>query len=105
MTVPTPIACTLEEGAARAQLDEWRDLLTGAIECRHRVSIGRLELALSSDFDQVDALVRLAQRESSCCAFFTFSIAIEAEALTLVIQAPDGAESILDDFLNTAGAA
>jgi hypothetical protein len=103
--VPTPIACTLEAGAARAQLDEWRELLAGAVEGRHRVSTGRLELTLSSGFDQVDALVRLAQRETACCAFFTFSIAIGAEALTLVIQAPDGAESILDNFADAAGAA
>jgi hypothetical protein len=99
----TPIACTLEAGAARAQLDEWRDLLADTVERRHRVSTGRLELVLSSGFDQVDALVRLAQRETACCAFFTFSVAIRAEALILVIEAPDDAEAILDDFANTAG--
>jgi hypothetical protein len=103
--VQIPIACTLEAEAARAQLDEWRALLVGAVERRHRVSIGRLELVLASGFDQVDALVRLAQRETACCAFFTFSIAIGSEALTLVIQAPDGSESILDEFVNAAGAA
>jgi len=105
VTVPTPIACTLEAGAARAQLDAWRDLLAGAVEGRHRVSTGRLELVLSSDFDQVDALVRLAQRETACCAFFTFSVTIRAEALTLVVEAPDEAGAILDDFANPAGPA
>ncbi len=100
-----PIACKLEAGAARAQLDEWRELLAGAVERRHRVSTGRLELVLSSGFDQVDALVRLAQRETACCAFFTFSIAIRAESLILAIEAPDDAEAILDDFANTAGPA
>jgi hypothetical protein len=100
--VEAPIACTLEAGAARAQLDAWRDLLAGAIDRRNRVATGRLELALASDFDQVDALVRLAQQETTCCAFFAFSVVIGAEALTLVIEAPDDAAAVLDDFANTA---
>jgi len=96
--VEPPIACTLEAGAARAQLDECRDLLAGAIAGRNRVATGRLELVLSSGFDQVDALVRLAQREATCCTFFTFSLAVTATGLTLVIEAPDGAEAVLDAF-------
>jgi hypothetical protein len=103
--VEKPIACTLEAGAARAQLDAWQELLAGTIERRDRVATGRLELVLSSGFDQVDALVRLAQRETTCCAFFTFSVAISAEALTLVIEAPDDAAAVLDDFANTVGPA
>jgi hypothetical protein len=99
--VETPIACALEPGAARAQLDAWRDLLDGAIERRTRVATGRLELVLSSGFDQVDALVRLAQRETTCCAFFTFSVAVRADGLTLVVEVPDDAAAILDDFANT----
>jgi hypothetical protein len=96
----TPIACTLEAEAARAQLDAWRELLAGAVERRNRVAPGRLELVLAPGFDQVDALVRLGQRETTCCAFFTFSVAIGAEALTLVIEAPDDAASVLDEFAN-----
>jgi hypothetical protein len=96
--VEAPIACTLDAGAAGAQLEAWRDLLSGAITRRNRVATGRLELVLSSGFDQVDALVRLAQRETICCAFFTFSVAIGAEALTLVVEAPDDAGAILDGF-------
>jgi hypothetical protein len=100
--VEPPIACTLGAGAARAQLGAWRDLLAGAVERRNRVAPGRLELVLASDFDQVDALVRLAQRETTCCAFFAFSVAIGTEALTLVIEAPDDAATVLDEFANPA---
>jgi hypothetical protein len=99
--VEPPIACTLEAGAARAQLAEWRGLLAGAVARRNRVATGRLELVLSSGFDQVDALVRLAQRETTCCTFFSFSLAVTAVGLTLVIEVPHGAESVLDAFAHT----
>jgi len=93
-----PIACRLGPQEARSQITEWDGLLTDAVTRRRRVAPGRLDLHLRPDFDQVDALVRLARREATCCAFFTFSLSIEPEALTLVIEVPDEAGSILDEL-------
>jgi hypothetical protein len=40
----------------------------------------------------------LARREKACCAFFEFSIAIEADGLWLSVRVPADASPILDDF-------
>jgi len=93
-----PVVCRLEPRDVRSQIAEWGELLTDAVDRRHRVRPGRLDLHLRSDFDEVDALVDLAMREARCCAFFDFSLSIGPEALTLVIEAPDEAASILDEF-------
>ncbi len=93
-----PVACRLPPRDARSQMAEWGALLTDAVARRHRVAPGRLDLHLRSDFDRVDALVDLARREAACCAFFDFSLSIGPDALTLVIEAPDEAASILDEF-------
>ena len=98
-----PVACRLEPVAARSQMDEWGELLTDAVARRHRVAPGRLDLHLRPGFDHVDALVRLAMREVGCCPFFSFSLSIGPEALTLVIEAPDDAASILDGFADGGG--
>ena len=96
MTIP--IACSLTQPAARTQLDEWRELLDAAVVRRHRISAGRLELELDPAFRRVDDLVQLARREAACCTFFNFSLTIDAELLTFVIEVPPEAEGVLDQF-------
>jgi hypothetical protein len=59
---------------------------------------GRLEIILYADLTNVAALIQLAQREKACCAFFDFTLAISAERVTLVIDVPPVASSILDDL-------
>ena len=40
-------------------------------------------------------LVDLARREKACCEFFTFTVEIEAEGATMVVQVPDHATAVL----------
>jgi hypothetical protein len=96
--VTIPIACSLTQPAARAQLDEWQELLDAAVVRRHRISGGRLELELDPTFRGLDDLVQLARREAACCTFFDFSLTIGAELLTFVIEVPPEAEGVLDQF-------
>jgi len=96
--VTIPIACSLTQPAARTQLDEWRELLDAAVVRRHRISAGRLELDLDPAFRPLDDLVQLARREAACCTFFNFSLTIDAELLTFVIEVPPEAEGVLDQF-------
>lgn len=63
-----------------------------------RTAPGCLEIILSADLTNVAALIQLAQREKVCCAFFDFALAINAERVTLVIDVPLEASSILDDL-------
>ena len=47
---------------------------------------------------QLEAVVRLAQREKACCPFFDFSILVDAGTVALRVSVPAGAAAILDDF-------
>jgi hypothetical protein len=97
LVVESPIACSLEPRAARSQLNEWRDVLDGTVECAERASANRLVLSLLPGV-QVGPIITLAQRESACCPFFDFSLEIRAERLLLAIEVPDDAVAILDQF-------
>lgn len=100
LDVQIPIACSLEPGAAVAQLGEWRELL-GRVDHRERVSPNRLELSLLSDSD-IGRVVHLAQREIACCPFFTFTLEIRLERLILAIEVPNDAVEVLDELVSTA---
>ena len=60
-----------------------------------RVSPTRLELTIKPDAD-IGPLVNLAQREAACCAFFSFSIEIQAARLVL-----DDAVEILNGLVTS----
>ncbi len=45
-------------------------------------------------------MVRLAQREAACCPFFSFAIAIRADGPVLVVEVPERAIEILDEFVS-----
>jgi hypothetical protein len=93
-----PIACSLTDTDAAAQLDEWKSVLAAFTVTRRRLSPTELWLGLGDDLAQVEAVVRLAQREKACCPFFDFTLRIEADAVALTIAAPLEAASLLDQF-------
>jgi hypothetical protein len=93
----TPIACTLESEAARARIEEWRAVGVRSVGSAYRDGPGRLELTLLPDAD-VGSILRLAQQEVACCAFFRFSFTVAPESVTLAIGVPDEASPVLDAF-------
>ena len=98
-----PLACSLDAAHARAQLGEWKELLSRTVTDTFRAAPGRLELTLRRELHDVSALVELAQREKACCPFFEFTLAIEATHVTLVAEVPEDASSILDEFVARVG--
>ena len=94
-----PLACALDSGEARAQLGEWEVILANGVDASDRPSANRLELRLSPDID-IQSVVRLAQRETSCCPFFAFALDIRADRLILVIEVADGAIEMLDQLFS-----
>lgn len=103
-SVEFPIVCTLGEKQAHAQLGEWQEMVSRAVERTSRVAPTRLDLALRSDLVDLTSLVRLVQREKACCAFFEFTLAINANAVTLVVEVPDEANGVLDEFVASISA-
>ena len=101
--VSIPIACSLGETAARAQLDEWRAAFAAAIAATDRVAPAELALRLRDDLSGVTGLVRLAQRERACCPFFEFALQIEPDAVTLKVRVPADAVPVLDQFAQLMG--
>jgi len=97
--VDIPIACTLEPNDARSQLGEWHEILHRVVDGTERVSPSRLEFSLLPDVD-IASVINLAQREVTCCAFFSFSIEIRADHLVLSVQVPNEAVEILDQLVS-----
>jgi hypothetical protein len=103
--VEIPIACTLETGAAQQRVDRWRQVLSVAVARTERVTPDRLSCGLKADLADLQALVILAQEEKACCPFFSFSLEIEADSLTLLVGVPDEAVTVLDQFASLTGPA
>jgi hypothetical protein len=103
--VRIPLACTLDEGDALAQRREWRELLVRVVVRFERVAADTLRLELTQDRAELPAIVALAQREKTCCAFFRFSVEVEVEALSLVMGVPEDAVALLDDIEGLLGGA
>jgi hypothetical protein len=58
-----------------------------------------VELRLPSEPDVLAALAAVATKEVACCAFFTFTITIDAHAAWLSVSAPpDGVPLVREVF-------
>jgi hypothetical protein len=68
------------------------------------VAPGRFELRLLDGPAAAGRLVDLARREKACCGFFTIAIEIDAQGATMVVEVPDDAVAVLDDFVVLHGA-
>jgi hypothetical protein len=87
-----PIACTLDAEHLDERLADWQRTVAAA---SHREEIGGgVRLRFGWDVDVAD-LARLAAAELVCCRFFTFTLTLAAEGVTLDITAPAGV-SVID---------
>lgn len=89
----TPIACTLGSGGFQERVTWIADLNRDALRSQRRDGL-RLELTYV-----VAALGRVREmvaREQECCAFLTFDVRVERDAVHLVIEAHESARDVLD---------
>ncbi len=93
-----PIACTLSPSDVPDRLAEWKAFARDFIVAR---DIGTLSirLLLAPGDEVLVAAASLAQREKACCAFFEFSLALDADDRWLCISVPEGAEATLAGFV------
>ena len=75
-------------------------MLRRVMDGAERVSPNRLELTLLPDAD-IGSIISLAQREAACCAFFSFSVQIQADHLVLAVEVPNDAVEILDQLVSS----
>jgi len=92
-----PIACTLPGPDMGGRLQEWTDVL-GRVATREPTDDG-MRLSFPPDPALVASVAELATKEAECCAFFTFTLTIDAEGAALDVAAPpEGREVLLSLF-------
>jgi hypothetical protein len=98
----TPIACTLATDARPDRANAWTELLNTAIE-RESTASG-LRLRFAADPQLVGTVADLVVREAECCAFFSFTLTVDARGVWLAIDAPPDARPLLDALFAAAEA-
>lgn len=83
-----PIACTLDGDNLALRLAELRSFTERNLEW-HRLDGRVLKLRYRRDAEL--ALRRIVELERACCAFLTFDLDVQPEAVSLTITAPESA--------------
>ena len=92
-----PIACTLPSEDMGERLQAWMDVL-GQVAQREETRNG-MRLSFPADPQLVASVAELATKEAECCAFFTFTLTIDADGAELDVAAPpEGREVLLGLF-------
>ena len=90
-----PESCTLptvEQPVRRAEFD---DLFANDVLALHRESAQRIRLDLRPDTQAAGWAAELAVKETGCCSFFAFDLAIAGGAVSLSIEAGAAHEAVL----------
>ena len=99
MTNELPIACSLGAGDLTHRLDEiaalGRDALLDSDLDGTRAT---LRFAAGPGIDE--RLARIVAAESECCAFLTMAVREDGDELVLAIDAPEGAELVLEELVD-----
>jgi DNA-binding transcriptional MerR regulator len=97
-----PNACTLPVTEHPARLAEF-DALLRRVHSWERREPGVLRLVLEGGSSTAASALDLAGRESSCCPFFTFTIARSGERVVVDVAVPAGERAVLDAMELRAG--
>ena len=103
MAFEIPSSCTLPSVDRPLRLAEFDELLHQAVRAE-RLSPTALRVVLEGDAGLEPRVRDLAERESSCCSFFSFDVtAREHGGVQLRIEVPAQHASILDSLHARAG--
>jgi hypothetical protein len=92
------IACSLDAGEMRTRLAGMSAL--GRSSLLSAKSAGRrAELRFRPEADTADRLTAIVAAEAECCAFLAMDLRSEPDALRLTIEAPEGAEHVLEELV------
>lgn len=98
MSAELPIACSLTATELPKRLAEMATLGQAALVDAHTTPT-RAELRFAAGDgvrQRVDAIV---VAESSCCSFLTMTVSDEPDLVVLTIDAPEGAEPVLEELV------
>src|SRR4051794_16194010 len=99
MAEELPIACSLSATDLSTRLAEMADLGRAALLHADRRGAGaRLRFAAGTGVrERVEAIVAA---ESECCAFLAMRVTDAPDEVVLTIDAPEGAEPVLEDLVD-----
>jgi hypothetical protein len=99
MTSDLPIACSLSATDLPARLNQMAELGRAAlVDTRHEGRRAELRFAAGAGVrGRVDGIVAA---ESQCCAFLEMNVRDQADTIVLTIQAPAGAEVVLQELVD-----
>lgn len=97
-----PIACTLGAGELEGRITDWQEALREATT-REPIEGGvRVHLPRSTPLARLASLI---EAEQTCCQFFTFTLRIGIDAVTLDVTAPEGAGDVVQALVGAPPAA
>jgi hypothetical protein len=107
-----PAVCMLSTHEQPLRIAEFDDLFASCLTDASRISARQLRLTLSGPAGLAHRVQELADRESVCCAFFTFSVAAHdaggdathAAHVVLDIQVPQSRIDVLERLATRANA-
>jgi hypothetical protein len=94
----TPIACSLDAGEFTDRMGQWQALVASSV-CTLEADATTVRLVLDGSDGALLRAAALGQLEKACCPFFDVSIDLAADACTLTLGVPDGAEDVLATFV------
>jgi hypothetical protein len=95
-----PIACTLGAGEMEGRIADWQEALR-EVTWRKSVEGGvRIHLPRTTPIARLASLI---EAEQTCCQFFTFTLSIGIDVVTLDVTGPDGAEDIVQALVDAPG--
>lgn len=90
-----PDTCTLPTAEQPRRVDEFDELYRTAVRGVRRVGSTRIDLDLVPAPANAARAAELSARETACCSFFTFTLAIGARSLVLSVEAPPAQADVL----------
>jgi hypothetical protein len=98
MSDELPIACTLSATELPTRLAEMADIGDDALTELDAESL-RARLRFAARPGVRARLEDIVAAESECCGFLTLALVDEPDAIVLTIEAPEGAELVLTEFI------
>lgn len=102
-TAAPPVSCTLDADQRHDRQADWQ-ALTAAAQTSEPASHG-WRLQFPADPSLAARVASLAASEQRCCPFFTFTLGLGGDSLTLDVHAPPETWSLLVDLFGPQGAA
>jgi hypothetical protein len=101
-----PTACTLPTTEQPLRVAEFDALFINALTRVNTISASHAQLVLDGAETTEERARELAERETSCCSFFTFTFEPDADGLVLVdITVPEAHTAVLAALVERATSA